>query len=89
MKVAVQGYNALYCLGLARWNHPHRIAHAHRARGYQVGEAAEVQVGPIDPLHRHRKGLGLIGLVPLITALAGRCPAYSMMGIKTCAKSRQ
>ena len=35
------------------------------------------------------KWLGLIGLVPLITALAGRCPAYSMMGIKTCAKSRQ
>ncbi|WGJ15525.1 DUF2892 domain-containing protein [Methylocapsa sp. D3K7] len=35
------------------------------------------------------KWLGLIGLVPLITALAGRCPAYSVMGIKTCAKSRQ
>lgn len=35
------------------------------------------------------KWLGLIGLVPLITALAGRCPAYSMMGFKTCAKSRQ
>ncbi len=35
------------------------------------------------------KWLGLIGLVPLITALAGRCPAYSLMGIKTCAKSRQ
>ncbi len=34
------------------------------------------------------KWLGLIGLVPLITALAGRCPAYSVMGIKTCAKSR-
>ncbi len=30
------------------------------------------------------KWLGLIGLVPLLTALAGRCPAYSVMGVKTC-----
>ncbi len=28
--------------------------------------------------------LGLIGLVPLITGIAGTCPAYSLLGIRTC-----
>lgn len=27
---------------------------------------------------------GWIGVVPLITALVGICPAYSLLGIKTC-----
>lgn len=27
---------------------------------------------------------GWIGIVPLVTAFAGRCPAYSVLGIKTC-----
>lgn len=27
---------------------------------------------------------GWIGLVPLLTALAGICPAYSLLGISTC-----
>lgn len=27
---------------------------------------------------------GYIGLVPLITGLAGTCPAYSLFGISTC-----
>ena len=27
---------------------------------------------------------GLVGLVPLITGLAGTCPLYSVLGIKTC-----
>jgi len=27
---------------------------------------------------------GWIGLVPLLTALAGTCPAYSLLGINTC-----
>jgi hypothetical protein len=36
------------------------------------------------------KWLGLIGLVPLLTALAGRCPAYSALGVKTyTTKNRQ
>ena len=30
------------------------------------------------------KWIGLIGFVPLFTALAGWCPAYSLLGIKTC-----
>ncbi len=27
---------------------------------------------------------GWIGLIPLITGLAGWCPAYALVGIKTC-----
>ncbi len=28
--------------------------------------------------------LGLIGLLPLVTGLAGRCPAYRLLGRSTC-----
>lgn len=55
-------------------------------------------VGTIDRLLRIIVGLGLIslvfvgpqtywgliGIVPLLTALAGYCPAYSLFGIRTC-----
>jgi len=27
---------------------------------------------------------GLLGLVPLLTGLLGRCPLYTLLGIKTC-----
>ena len=27
---------------------------------------------------------GLVGLVPLLTSLAGRCPAYAIFGVSTC-----
>ncbi len=27
---------------------------------------------------------GLIGLIPLLTALVGWCPPYSLLGINTC-----
>lgn len=27
---------------------------------------------------------GLVGLVPLLTGLAGYCPLYSLLGIRTC-----
>jgi len=30
--------------------------------------------------------LGLIGLVPLLTAFVGFCPAYLPFGLSTCAK---
>jgi hypothetical protein len=29
---------------------------------------------------------GWIGLVPLLTALIGWCPAYSLIGVRTCAR---
>lgn len=38
---------------------------------------AIVFVGPKTPL-------GWIGLVPLLTGLAGTCPLYSILGIRTC-----
>jgi Protein of unknown function (DUF2892) len=28
--------------------------------------------------------IGWIGVVPLLTAIVGYCPAYSIFGIKTC-----
>ncbi|SFP56210.1 Protein of unknown function [Geopseudomonas sagittaria] len=31
---------------------------------------------------------GLIGLAPLATGLLGWCPAYSLLGIKTCGKGQ-
>ncbi|AOY88254.1 hypothetical protein BKP64_08805 [Marinobacter salinus] len=40
---------------------------------------ALVFVGPQTPW-------GWIGIVPLATALVGICPAYSILGIKTCKK---
>lgn len=29
--------------------------------------------------------IGLLGLVPLLTALMGNCPLYSVFGLSTCA----
>ncbi len=29
---------------------------------------------------------GWIGLLPLLTGLLARCPAYSLLGIRTCAR---
>lgn len=31
---------------------------------------------------------GLVGLVPLVTALAGTCPAYTLLGASTCPARR-
>ena len=30
--------------------------------------------------------LGLIGVIPLATGLAGYCPLYSVLGFRTCAE---
>jgi hypothetical protein len=30
--------------------------------------------------------VGLIGIVPLLTAFAGICPLYSILGVRTCAR---
>ena len=30
------------------------------------------------------KWVGYIGIVPLVTALIGWCPAYTLLGISTC-----
>lgn len=31
----------------------------------------------------------LLGLVPLMTGLAGKCPLYSLLGVSTCEKQRR
>jgi len=33
--------------------------------------------------------LGLVGLVPLLTGLAGRCPLYRLFGWSTCSVSQK
>jgi hypothetical protein len=35
-------------------------------------------------LEGNLRWLGLIGLVPLLTAVAGNCPLYSIIGLSTC-----
>ncbi|HKK13088.1 MAG TPA: DUF2892 domain-containing protein [Gammaproteobacteria bacterium] len=42
-----------------------------------LGLIALVFVGPQTPW-------GWIGLIPLVTALIGWCPLYSVIGVKTC-----
>lgn len=59
----------------------------------------KTNVGKIDRAIRIVLGLGLLalafigpqtpwgylGIVPLVTALVGYCPAYSLFGLRTCA----
>ena len=35
-------------------------------------------------LEGNNRWFGLIGIVPLLTAAIGWCPAYTLLGIKTC-----
>lgn len=42
---------------------------------------ALVFVGPQTPW-------GWIGLLPLLSAVAGFCPAYKLFGLKTCSRDR-
>lgn len=58
----------------------------------------KVNVGSVDKIARIGVGILLlvlaimgigtpwtwIGILPLITGVAGRCPAYSLLGINTC-----
>ncbi|HVK82934.1 MAG TPA: DUF2892 domain-containing protein [Kofleriaceae bacterium] len=32
---------------------------------------------------------GLLGLIPLVTGLTGRCPVYRMLGVDTCRFERR
>jgi len=44
-----------------------------------LGLLAIAFVGPQTPW-------GYIGIIPLVTALIGYCPAYRLFGLNTCAK---
>ena len=62
----------------------------------------KVNLGTVDRLLRLVVGLGLIalvfvgpqtawgwiGVVPLVTALAGNCPVYSLLGFNTCSTKK-
>ena len=40
---------------------------------------------PIGFHHTGWNWVGWVGVVPLLTALVGSCPLYSLIGVKTCA----
>ena len=42
-------------------------------------------LGLMFVLEGNLRWLGLIGIVPLATALIGYCPLYSVLGLSTCA----
>lgn len=46
-----------------------------------LGLVALVFVGPKTPF-------GWVGLIPLATAIAGYCPLYQLLGIRTCSANR-
>ncbi|HEX6142280.1 MAG TPA: DUF2892 domain-containing protein [Geminicoccaceae bacterium] len=45
--------------------------------------AGVVLLALVVVLESNARWLGLIGLVPLLTGIAGTCPAYSLFGIRT------
>lgn len=61
-----------------------------------------VNVGTVDRVIRALVGIvllamvfvgpqtawGWIGLIPLLTAIVGICPAYSLLGIRTCPSAK-
>jgi Protein of unknown function (DUF2892) len=42
---------------------------------------------PLGFPHTGWNFLGWIGLVPLLTALMGSCPLYSLAGVSTCSRN--
>ena len=42
---------------------------------------------PIGFPHTGWNWVGWIGIVPLLTAFAGSCPLYSMIGVSTCVRT--
>lgn len=44
----------------------------------------QINVGTSDRIVRT-----LIGLMPLLTGLAGRCPGYRLLGLNTCPMRKQ
>ena len=42
---------------------------------------------PLEFPHTGWNWTGWIGVVPLLTALVGSCPLYSMLGVSTCSRA--
>jgi len=49
-----------------------------------VAGAALVALSFVGPYTETLYPWGLIGIVPLVTGLIGWCPAYTLLGIRTC-----
>ncbi len=43
-----------------------------------------ILLGMVVMVHSPARWFGLIGIIPLMTALMGCCPLYSLMGVRTC-----
>jgi len=49
-----------------------------------VGLALIAYAIPLGFPHTGWNWVGWIGVIPLLTALAGTCPLYSIVGVSTC-----
>ena len=59
----------------------HNVGRLDRAVRVIIGLALLSLVFVLDT---NARWFGLIGLVPLLTALTGNCPAYTLLGLSTC-----
>ena len=59
----------------------HNLGTADRAIRFLLGLAL---LSTIFLVEGDIRWLGLIGFIPLLTALAGSCPLYSLLGFSTC-----
>ena len=57
-----------------------------RAARIIVGVALIAYAIPLGFPNTGWNWVGWIGVVPLLTALMGVCPAYSLIGVNTCSK---
>jgi Protein of unknown function (DUF2892) len=48
-----------------------------------------IGLGILGAGYYFKSWFGLIGLVPLLTAVVGFCPAYPLLGISTCPRKTQ
>lgn len=60
---------------------PHNVGTLDRSLRLILGIVILGLFGALDPPWKY---FTLLGLIPLGTALTGRCPLYSMLGISTC-----
>ncbi|NOZ93691.1 MAG: DUF2892 domain-containing protein [Acidobacteria bacterium] len=47
-----------------------------------------ILLGLIFVLDSPARWIGLIGIIPLMTALMGWCPLYTLLGVRTCSLER-
>ena len=60
------------------------VGTADRALRIALGVILIAYAIPLGFPHTGWNWVGWIGLIPLLTALVGVCPLYSLMGLRTC-----